>query len=249
MGKCAYDWQDLQFGFFPCRELLKGQLETLALNAEASRHGMSGSHPDVWVGSVLDFGTNCEALQVGREDVKHDFARDKRSRAKRNLELVASPIVVSTDLVRALGYSDTIKGGDLWRVEIVQCSIDVPSVEASDALSVILGRDHGLVEGRVTGVLEARLGETFVVVYHAIANQLHLRYRGDGLEIWVKNGLLRFTGFVVAVAVALRLGVESLVISIRRTVGQSSSLITYLCQSILLSGSDLDISEEKSTML
>jgi len=86
----------------------------------------------------------------------------------------------------------------------------VPSVEASNTLRLVLGRDTRLVECGMAGMLEACFGEPFVVVHHSITYELDLGYRRDGLEVGVEDGLLGFASLVVSMAVALRLRIECL---------------------------------------
>lgn len=85
----------------------------------------------------------------------------------------------------------------------------MPAVEAREVV-LFRGRDDGLVECGVGGVFQFRGGEAFVVVDCAVADELDLRDAGDGLEVGVEDGFLGAFGFVVAVAVALGGGVESL---------------------------------------
>jgi hypothetical protein len=56
----------------------------------------------------------------------------------------------------------------------------------------------------------AHLSKTFMVIHHAISNELDLRDVRDCLEIGVKDGFLGIACLVVTVAVAIRLWVESL---------------------------------------
>lgn len=79
----------------------------------------------------------------------------------------------------------------------------MPAVEPGDALGLLFRRNAGLVECRVAGVLELGFGEAFVVVYCAIADKLYLGDAGNGLEIWVENGLLGAFSLVVPVSIAL----------------------------------------------
>ena len=62
----------------------------------------------------------------------------------------------------------------------------------------------------MVGMLEACFGESFVVVHHAIADELDLGYGRDGLEVGVEDRLLGFASLVVSMAVALRLRIERL---------------------------------------
>ena len=66
------------------------------------------SHPDVGVRGIADFGTDSDALQLRRQDIKHRPPVHERSRAQRNWQLVASPIVVTAYLRFALWDLNTI---------------------------------------------------------------------------------------------------------------------------------------------
>lgn len=59
-------------------------------------------------------------------------------------------------------------------------------------------------------MLELCLREAFVVVDDTIADELHLGLAGDGLEIWMENGLLRALRLVVPMSVTLGSGIEGL---------------------------------------
>lgn len=99
-------------------------------------------------------------------------------------------------------------------------------------------------------VLELRFGQTFVIVDCAVPDELYLWHPRDGLEVWMKNRLLRLAGLVVAMAIRFGGGVERLVAA-----GQESRLgaawvsNAYLGEFILLFWGDYDISEQESTML
>ena len=86
----------------------------------------------------------------------------------------------------------------------------MPSVEARNTLRLVLGRDTGLVECGVAGMLEACFSEPFVFIHHAIADELDLGYGRDGLEVRVENRFLGFASLVVSMAVALRLRIKCL---------------------------------------
>ena len=63
----------------------------------------------------------------------------------------------------------------------------MPAVEAGDA-GCLVGRGHDrLVEGSVRGMLEHGALEALVVVYGAIADELHLRHPRDGLEVRMED--------------------------------------------------------------
>ena len=59
-------------------------------------------------------------------------------------------------------------------------------------------------------VLELRFGQPFMIVYCAIADKLYLWHTWNGLEIRMEDGLLRFTGLVIAMTVRFGSGVERL---------------------------------------
>jgi hypothetical protein len=82
-----------------------------------------------------------------------------------------------------------VKGGDLGRREVVQGSVDVPSVETGVTFGSVLWGNLGLVETRVLRVLQLGFSETFVVVDSTVSDQLNLRDSRDRLEVWVKDRL------------------------------------------------------------
>ena len=55
-----------------------------------------------------------------------------------------------------------------------------------------------------------RRSRRIMVADGAVANELYLRDAWDGLEVWMKDGLLGGLGLVVAVAVGLGGGVKHL---------------------------------------
>lgn len=86
----------------------------------------------------------------------------------------------------------------------------MPAVEASESLFPIFDRHACLVKGCVIGMFQFGFGKAFMVVYGAIADELHLRNPRNCLEIGMKNGLLGPFGLVVAMTVAFRLVIERL---------------------------------------
>ena len=80
---------------------------------------------------VSDLAPDSQALQLRRQDLEHGKARDKRSGTQRDLKFIRGAIVVSDDLVFSLRHLDRVKGGDPGRREVVQGSVDVPTVETS----------------------------------------------------------------------------------------------------------------------
>src|SRR5260370_26424794 len=85
-----------------------------------------------------------------------------------------------------------------------------PTIEACHTLSFVLVRYGVRVECLVVRVLELRLGQFFVVVDRAIANELCLWHPRDGLEVRVKDRFLRFTGLIIAVTIRFGGGIECL---------------------------------------
>ena len=86
----------------------------------------------------------------------------------------------------------------------------MPTIEARVTLGFVLGRDAGLMERGVGGVLELGFSKPFVVVDGAIANELHLRNAGDCLQVGVEDALLLSLSLLVPMAIALGRGVEGL---------------------------------------
>jgi len=206
----TYDRQDLQPRLFPSWQLLQRKLQTFDFNTETSGQSVGRSHPHIWVWCVLDFRTHRKALQLIRQDVKHNLPGHKRSRTQGNLKFISRSIIVPAHLLLPVWDGDAVQSGHFGWVKIVQSSVDMPSVEASNALCFIFGRDDRFMESFVRGVLKLGLCEPFVVVHDTIADELDLGYGWDGLEIGMENRLLSFASFVVSVAVVFRLWVESL---------------------------------------
>ena len=86
----------------------------------------------------------------------------------------------------------------------------MPAVEPRYTVGFVLRGDAGLVECRVAWVFEFGFGESFVVVYSSVADELDLGYSRDGFEIGVEDGFLGAARLVVPVAVAFGLRVECL---------------------------------------
>ena len=137
---------------------------------------------------VPDLAPDSQALQLWRQDIEHGSAGDERSGTQGNLEFIRSTVVVFDNLVFPLRHLHRIKGGDFWRREVVQGSIDVPAVETGVTLSSVFWGNLGLVEVIVLRVLQLGLGETFVVVYSAVPDQLNLGDSRDRLNVLVKDG-------------------------------------------------------------
>lgn len=77
----------------------------------------------------------------------------------------------------------------------------MPPVETSDTIGGLFVGDASLVEGGMIRVLECSFCEPFVIINCAIANKLYLWLPGDGLKVWVQDGLLCTLRLVVAVSV------------------------------------------------
>ena len=77
----------------------------------------------------------------------------------------------------------------------------MPTVETSYSFLLVFLRHASLMESRVRRMFQFRFCEPLVVVDGAVADELHLRDAGDGLQVGVKNGFLRFASLVVSVTV------------------------------------------------
>ena len=86
----------------------------------------------------------------------------------------------------------------------------MPSVETGIAFSFIFLGDAGFVKSGVGGVFEGDSRETFMISHNTVANELNLGHARDGLEECLKEGPLCGFSLVVAMPIALGLGVESL---------------------------------------
>lgn len=104
-----------------------------------------------------------------------------------------------------------------------------------------------LVESSMRGVLQSGNIKVSVIVDCTIADQLHLRDAGNGLEIRVKNRLISGLSLVVAVAIRLGFRIKCLGIRDRSINGQYTMwriVEGYLGQPILLFGSQSNAPEE-----
>ena len=203
------------------------------------------------MGRVPDLGSDRQTLQFWRQDIEHGSARDESRCAQGNFEFVRSTIVISDGLVLAAGHLHRVKCSDLGRREIIQSSVDVPSVEASVTLRRVLRGDLGLVETRMLGVLQLGFSQTFVIVNGTVADKLNLRNSRDSLEVRVEDRFAVFLGFVVAVTVGIALRVESLTGEGRRMSIRSRVLryLTYFRKAVLFLWQEINISEEQRIVL
>ena len=154
-------------------------------------------HPFVWVGGIAHPRAYGDALQVTREDIEHRLSRDERRSAERDGQHVTRSVIVATCLFRALRHLDPVQGRHFGRGEIVERRVDVPAVEARNAVCLIFGRDGGLVECGVGRVFERCALEALVVVHRSVADELYLRHARDRLEVWMEDGLFGRLGLVI----------------------------------------------------
>ena len=197
----AYHRENLDLILRPRRELAQGEFLPLTFDREARAVRRGGGHPHVRVGRVADPSADREALQLAGEQVEHGLARDERGRAERDGQLVARAVVVAAGLPRALGHADSVERRHLGWGELIQRGVDVPAVEARHASCLVLRRDDRLVEGRMRGVLKRGGLEALVIVYDAVADELHLRYAGDRLEVRMQDGFFRGLGLIISVPI------------------------------------------------
>jgi len=206
----TYHRQHLDPLLLPIGEFTQRQLQPLRLDPQARRQCMRRGHPDIRVRRILHLGSNCQTLQLCRQNIKHSLPRHKRRRPKRNRQLVPGTIIISHHLRIAFGYRDAIQRSHFRRGQFVQCSVDVPAVEPCYSIGFVLWGDAGFVECRVAWVFEFGFRESFVVVYSPVADELDLGYSRDGFEIGVEDGFLGAPGLVVPVAVAFGFRIECL---------------------------------------
>lgn len=173
---------------------------------------MRRSHPHVGVRRILDFGPDSNALQLRWKDVKHNPSIDERRSPEWDLELVSRAVVIPYALAKTLRYRHAIQSGDLWRREIIQGSVNMPTIEARVPLRFVFRRNPGLMESGMRGVLELRLSETLMVVDGPVSDELHLRDMGDSLQVGVENRLLLALSLLVTMPIAFRGRVESLLV-------------------------------------
>ena len=90
------------------------------------------------MGCISDLAPDGQALQLRRQDLEHGNTRNKGSGTQGNLKLIGGAIIVSDDLVFTPWYLHRIQGGNLWRGEVVQSSVDVPAVKTGITIGSIL---------------------------------------------------------------------------------------------------------------
>ena len=171
---------------------------------------------------VPDLGSDRQTLQFRRQDIEHGSAGDESGGAQGNFEFVRCTIVIPDDLVLATRDLHRVKSGDLGRREVVQGSVDVPSVEAGVTFRRVLRGDLSLVETRMLRMLQLGFGEALVIVNGTVSDKLNLRNSGDSLEVRVEDRLGGFLGFVVTMAISIALRVESLTGEERKNVNTIS---------------------------
>ena len=162
------------------------------------------------MGCISDLAPDSQALELWRQDIEHSHTGDEGGCTQGNWEFIRRAIVISDDLMFASRDLRRVKGGDLWRREVVQRSVDVPSVETGVTFGSILWGNLGLVETGVLRVLQLGFVKTFVIVNGTVPDELNLRDPRDRLEVGVEDRFGAFFGFVVAVTVGVALGIECL---------------------------------------
>ena len=175
---------------------LKG-LPYLALDLESRAVRSGRGHPFVWVGGIAHPRAYGDALQVTREDIGHRLSRDERRSAERDEQYVTRSVIVATCLLRALRHLDIVQGSHFGRGDLVERRVDVPAVEARDAVCLIFGRDGDLVECGVRRVFERCTLKALVIVHRSVADELYLRHAQDRLEVWMEDGLFGRLGLVI----------------------------------------------------
>ena len=198
---------------------------------------------------VSDLAPDSQTLELWRQDIEHGDTRDEGGGTQGDLEFIRRTIVIFNDLVLACRDLHRIQGGDHRGREVVQSSVDVPSVETGVTFSGVLWGDFGLVKTRVLGVLQFGFSKAFVVVNCAISDELNLRDPGNRLEVGVEDRFRAFLGFVVAVTVGIAFRIESLVeedIIMRMFLGFHPA---YLCKLVLFLGGEINVPEEQCVVL
>jgi hypothetical protein len=133
--------QSLDQLLLPRRQILNRHLLPLRLHSESRRAGFGGADRDVGVGEVADFGADGEGFVGGREDVKHDLARNdcesqkasergvkRKERRKRkrtgsategNLQLVARSVVVADGVLLSERGDETVERSDSRSIALI----------------------------------------------------------------------------------------------------------------------------------
>jgi len=199
--------KDLDVCFVDRRQLRKWELKTIRDHAEAVGAGLGGRHPDVWVRSVFHLCATDKLLVLFAQHVIHSLSRDESGGSERNVHLLTSPIVESKSLASASWNLDSKQRCDLWRVEGIKCSINVPSVESSRC-QILHIRNSFLVKLLVVWVDKCDVLQSLVLLVKPIPNDLNLWLMRNRLEVGMEDGSLSIESLAVAVAVGG--GVESL---------------------------------------
>ena len=158
------------------------------------------------MGGIFDTAGAHKLFILVREDVIHLVATHKSCGTQRYVQLITSLIIIPESLASALGHGYSHERGHLWRVEIVQRGINVPTVEACVS-EIIDFRDRVLVKFPVMRMHELDVLQAFVLRDQTITNDLDFWLVWNGLKIWVENAAFGVKGF--AVSIALSVGIES----------------------------------------
>lgn len=121
--------KDLDIGLVDWGKLRIRELETFRYHAQSIRTGVGRRHPDVWVGGIFDLCGADEFLILLTQKVVHSLSGNKSGGPKRDIQFIASSIIVANGLASASGHVNGQEGGDLWWVERIQRSVYVPAVE------------------------------------------------------------------------------------------------------------------------
>jgi hypothetical protein len=205
----TYDRESLALLLFPRWEVFNWHLKALVLDGDTRGHSMGVVDPGVQMRGVFDLHPYRQTLILGGEEFEGVVTRDESGCAESDRELITGPIIVPDDLGNPFWNGIPVERGHSRRGQFIERGVDVPAVETGVTLGLVLGRDNGLVEFFVGGVVECRVGNTDVVVDLAVADELHLRNAWDLVHLKQAGGDLGDTR-VEVVAVAVRSRIERL---------------------------------------
>ncbi len=77
-------------------------------------------------------------LVLFRQQVIHPIPTHKRRSPQRHIHLLSTPIIIPQRLASPLRHRHSQKRRHLWRVEIIERSINMPAIEAGEVQIIFL---------------------------------------------------------------------------------------------------------------
>jgi hypothetical protein len=150
---------------------------------------------------VFRFACTDEFLIFRRKHVEHLLTRDKSCGCKGCIQLLPGTIPVQDRLATTFGHLHRHKGSDFWRVETIQCRINMPAIEAGVRVALLL-RNHLTVGTAVMRMPQLDVLEAHERLDEAVTLYLDLGLIGDSHEVFMDRII---SGFVMAVLFGRRI--------------------------------------------